>query len=160
MFICPQYNVPYGREANDGGTCPDVVGLGHYRHSRRLTGVPQQVDHDHPRHGARPLGQLEGVLRAIENGAWNNSVQKRLNELAAQQAELLEQLQATDSPAPVVRLHPNAAALYAAKIADLQAALNQPDIFYWKTSERVNICGPHCVRKEVNSRWFRTVTRF
>ena len=72
--------------------------------------------------------KLEGVLRAIENGAWNDSVQKRLNKLEAQQTVLLEQLQTTVSPVPVVRLHPNAAALYAAKIADLQAALNQPDI--------------------------------
>jgi site-specific DNA recombinase len=72
--------------------------------------------------------KLEGVLRAIENGAWNDILQKRLNELEAQQTALREQLQTTDSPAPVVRLHPNAATLYAAKIADLQAALDQPDI--------------------------------
>jgi hypothetical protein len=31
-------------------------------------------------------------------------------------------------PLEALRLHPNAAALYAAKIADLQAALNQPDV--------------------------------
>ena len=72
--------------------------------------------------------KLEGVLRAIENGAWNDSLQERLNELEAQQAALREKLQAAAIPAPVVRLHPNAVALYAAKVADLQAALNQPDI--------------------------------
>lgn len=70
----------------------------------------------------------EGVMRAIENGAWNDSLQKRLNDLEAQQAALREQLEAAASPAPVVQLHPNAAALYAAKIADLQAALEKPDI--------------------------------
>ena len=67
----------------------------------------------------------EGVMRAIENGVWNDSIQKRLNELEAQQAALRQQLQAAASPEPVVRLHPSAAALYAAKGADLQAALNQ-----------------------------------
>jgi site-specific DNA recombinase len=70
----------------------------------------------------------EGVMLAIENGAWNDSVQKRLNELEAQQATLRDQLQAAAKPDPVVRLHPNAAALYSAKVADLQAALNHPDI--------------------------------
>jgi hypothetical protein len=33
--------------------------------------------------------KLEGVLRAIEDGAWNDSLQKRLNELEAQQAAAL-----------------------------------------------------------------------
>jgi site-specific DNA recombinase len=70
----------------------------------------------------------EGVMCAIEKGAWNDSLQKRLNELEAQQAALREQLQTAASPAPVVCLHPNAAALYAAKVANLQAALDQPDI--------------------------------
>ncbi len=64
-------------------------------------------------------------MRAIENGAWNDSIQKPLNELEAQQAALRQQLQAAASLEPVVRLHSNAAALYAAKVADLQAALNQ-----------------------------------
>ena len=68
----------------------------------------------------------ESVMRAIENGAWNDSILKRLNELEAQQATLREQLQAAANPDPVVRLHP--AALYAAKVTDLQAALNHPDI--------------------------------
>ena len=70
----------------------------------------------------------ESVMRAIENGAWNDSIKKRLNEMEAQQAALREQLQAAANPDPVVRLHPNASALYAAKVADLQAALNHPDI--------------------------------
>jgi len=39
----------------------------------------------------------EGVMRAIENGAWNDSIQKRLNELEAQQASLRQQLQAATS---------------------------------------------------------------
>jgi hypothetical protein len=72
--------------------------------------------------------KLEGVLRAIKNGAWNDSLKQRLNELEAQKRQLEDQLSRAAAPAPVVRLHPNAAALYAAKVVDLQAALNQPAI--------------------------------
>jgi len=72
--------------------------------------------------------KLEGVLRAIEDGAWNDALKTRLNDLEAQQASLRQQLQAAASPAPVVRLHPNAAALYAAKVAELHTALDQPHI--------------------------------
>jgi len=67
-------------------------------------------------------------MRAIENGGWNDSLQKRLNKLEAQQTALREQLQTAASPAPGVSLHPNAAALYTSKVANLQAALDQPDI--------------------------------
>jgi len=67
-------------------------------------------------------------MRAIEKGAWDDSVKKRLDDLKDQQRSLREQLQALADPQPVVRLHPNAASLYAAKVADLQAALDQPDI--------------------------------
>jgi site-specific DNA recombinase len=70
----------------------------------------------------------EGVIRMIEDGARNDSLRKRLDELEDQQKSLRKQLQALASAEPVVRLHPNAAALYAAKVADLQAALEQPDI--------------------------------
>jgi site-specific DNA recombinase len=72
--------------------------------------------------------KLESVLRAIEDGAWNDVLKTRLNDLEAQQASLRQQLQTAASPEPVVRLHPNAAALYAAKVAELQTALDQPDI--------------------------------
>ena len=72
--------------------------------------------------------KLEGVLRAIEDGAWNDALKTRLNDLEAQQAALRQQLQTAASPEPVVRLHPNAAGLYAAKVAELQTALDQPDI--------------------------------
>lgn len=55
--------------------------------------------------------KLGGVLRAIENGAWNDSLKRRLEE----------QLNAAAKLDTSVRLHPNAAALYAAKVAELQA---------------------------------------
>ena len=72
--------------------------------------------------------RLEGVLRAIENGAWNDSLKQRLNELEAEKRQLQEQRASADPSHTTVRLHPNAAALYAAKVADLQAALNDAAI--------------------------------
>jgi len=73
----------------------------------------------------------EGVMRAIENGAWNDSIQKRLNELEAQQTVLREQLKLTANSNPVVRLHPNAAALYASKVANLHAEF---DVLPWNVT--------------------------
>ena len=70
--------------------------------------------------------KLEGVLRAIENGAWSDTLKLRLHELESQKKELQVQLEACSQP--VVQLHPNAAQLYAAKVADLQSALNEPDV--------------------------------
>ena len=72
--------------------------------------------------------KLEGVLRAIENGAWNDSLKQRLDELEAEKRRVQEQLAEANAPTPTVRLHPNAAALYAAKVADLQASLNEETI--------------------------------
>jgi site-specific DNA recombinase len=72
--------------------------------------------------------RLQGALQAIENGAWNDSLNQRLNELEAEKRQLQAQLTSTDTSHNTVRLHPNAAALYAAKVADLQAALNDAAI--------------------------------
>ena len=72
--------------------------------------------------------KLEGVLRAIENGAWNDTLKQRLNELEAQQKDLQAQADVAGKPEPVVHLHPNAAELYATKVADLQTALNDPAV--------------------------------
>jgi site-specific DNA recombinase len=72
--------------------------------------------------------RLQGVLRAIENGAWNDSLRDRLNDLEARKTDLSGQIAAIGAPAPAVRLHPSAAAIYRAKVADLEASLNAPEI--------------------------------
>ena len=72
--------------------------------------------------------KLGGVLRAIEDGAWNDSLKQRLVELEAEKQQVQDQLAATTAPDNTVRLHPNAAALYAAKVANLQASLNDETI--------------------------------
>ena len=70
---------------------------------------------------------LAGILRAIEDGAWNESLRARLTELEARKAAIIEKLAGTDLPASVA-LHPNAAGLYAARVANLAAALNEPEM--------------------------------
>jgi site-specific DNA recombinase len=72
--------------------------------------------------------RLQRIISAIEKGAYNATVQARLNELEARQAELVAQLDALETAAPVVQLHPNAAAVYRDKVADLESALNSPEI--------------------------------
>ena len=72
--------------------------------------------------------RLEGVFRAIENGAWNPSLSGRLGDLEARKADLQRQLQAARNPTPCVRLTHDAAVIYRTKVGDLEASLNAPDI--------------------------------
>ena len=72
--------------------------------------------------------RLQNVLRAIESGAWSETLRKRLNELETHKAALQRQRERTTEPAPAIRLHPNAADIYRAKVADLEASLNAPAI--------------------------------
>ena len=72
--------------------------------------------------------RLEGVLRAIENGAWNGSVSGRLRDLEVLKAKLQRDVESTQvRPAPV-QLHPNAAEIYRARVADLQLQLARPEV--------------------------------
>jgi site-specific DNA recombinase len=71
---------------------------------------------------------LQSLVRAIENGAWSDTVQKRLAELEARKAEIKAELDSMGEASPPARLHPNAADIYAAAVADLEASLNDPDI--------------------------------
>jgi site-specific DNA recombinase len=72
--------------------------------------------------------RLEGALRAIENGAWSDSLRQRLSELEARKAALQEQREAMNKPVPTIRLHSNAAYIYVATVADLEASLSAPEI--------------------------------
>ena len=70
---------------------------------------------------------LAGILRAIEGGAWNDTLRARLDELEARKAALTADLATQDQPAPAV-LHPKAAEAYRRQVADLEAALNDPEV--------------------------------
>ena len=72
--------------------------------------------------------RLQGVLRAIEDGAWSETLRHRLNELETSKAGLQQQRDDESKPTPAIRLHPNAANIYRAKVADLEASLNAPEI--------------------------------
>lgn len=47
--------------------------------------------------------KLIGVVRAIEDGAWNDTLRGRLNELEQTKARLTSRLKALDAPAPPVQ---------------------------------------------------------
>ena len=55
-------------------------------------------------------------------------MQSRLTEPERSKTTLTQDLAAADQSAPVVRLHPNAAARYRDKVADLEASLSAPEI--------------------------------
>jgi site-specific DNA recombinase len=71
--------------------------------------------------------RLQGVLRAIEDGAWSDTLRARLQDLERRKHEMTTAPAALEHPPPV-RLHPNAAAIYAVKVAELEASLNAPEI--------------------------------
>lgn len=70
--------------------------------------------------------RLQGVMKAIEDGAWNASLRQRLDDLEARKADLKSQIETAGTAPPPIRLHPGAADVYRAKVADLEAALNAP----------------------------------
>ena len=72
--------------------------------------------------------RLEGVLRAIENGAWNSSLQTRLTDLENRQEAVRAQIAGNVRADTPVVLHPNAADIYKRKVADLEASLAKPEI--------------------------------
>jgi site-specific DNA recombinase len=72
--------------------------------------------------------RLEGVLRAVEAGAWSESLQTRLTELEATQKKLKAQVAATKVNDAPISLPVNAADIYASNVADLEISLGDPEI--------------------------------
>src|SRR6266404_596518 len=77
------------------------------------------------------LGAIErkiaGIVRAIEDGAYNPTLTRRLTELERQKAAAEATLAGTGAPS-VVFLHPNLAEVYRQKVARLEEALNEPAV--------------------------------
>jgi hypothetical protein len=71
--------------------------------------------------------KIASMIRAIEDGLYQPSMKARMAELEAEKAALEERLAAAPD-APVVRLHPNLAQVYRDKVADLETALEDPQI--------------------------------
>ena len=73
--------------------------------------------------------KLEGVLKAIEDGVWSEALKARLKGLEARKAELAAKIKLVEAlPTPAVRLHPNAADIYSAKVTNLEQTLNDPEL--------------------------------
>lgn len=70
---------------------------------------------------------LAGIVRVIEGGAWSDTLRDRLAELETRKVALTAKLAGTETPAPVT-LHPAAAEIYRREVADLEVALNDPEI--------------------------------
>jgi len=70
--------------------------------------------------------KISGLLDAIEEGLRGPDVKKRLDELSARRDALAADSAA--AAAPPVRLHPNLAQVYRAKVEALQASLKDPDM--------------------------------
>ncbi len=72
--------------------------------------------------------RLNGVLKAIEDGAWSDTVRRRLEELDARKVAIKLDIDVLGVRPPPIQLHPNAAEIYRAKVAELEAALNAAEI--------------------------------
>ena len=70
---------------------------------------------------------LKGIMTAIEGGSWSAMLHSRLTELETRLKQIDAELGVSVAPAPVT-MHPNAAGLYAARVAELEAALSEPEL--------------------------------
>lgn len=71
-------------------------------------------------------GKIAAVVAAIEDGRYSPALGARRAALEEEQASL--QASIDPEPAPALRLHPGIAEIYAAKVANLEVALNDPAI--------------------------------
>ena len=67
--------------------------------------------------------KIDGLIRAIEDGMYNDSMKARMTELEERKAELEARLD--EDPSATVSVLPNLAALYREKVAALSEALNE-----------------------------------
>ena len=70
--------------------------------------------------------KIAALVSAIENGKFSPALHDRLASLESDKANL--QAEMVPGPAPIVRLHPGVADVYAAKVARLEEVLNDPAI--------------------------------
>ena len=86
----------------------------------------------HEGHAAKELADVQRKLgflvRAVEEGEWNESLRSRMTDLEQRRAALKARIAAATVPPPKVVLHPNVSALYSEKVANLRAALTDPAV--------------------------------
>jgi site-specific DNA recombinase len=95
---------------------------------RRLAGETAAERDAAQRMLAQADRKIAGIVKAIEDGAYSSVLKDRLALFERQKAEAAARLAAAAKTQPVLRLHPNASALYKAKLEQLGTALNDPGI--------------------------------
>ena len=75
---------------------------------------------------AKITREIDNIVTAITEGMFHPSMKAKMDALEAQKAAYEAKLAALPAPSPVI-LHPGLADVYAAKISDLAAALNDPE---------------------------------
>jgi DNA invertase Pin-like site-specific DNA recombinase len=68
--------------------------------------------------------KIAGIMKAIEDGAYNSTLKDRLTSLEGEKASLETKL-ADAAPAPTLRIHPNLTEVYRKKIDGLEEALTE-----------------------------------
>ena len=68
---------------------------------------------------------IEGVITAIQDGAYSPSLKERLHELDSRKAELTGRLATV--PPEIPDIHPNVAGIYRRKVVRLAEALHKPE---------------------------------
>ena len=75
---------------------------------------------------AKITREIDNIVTAITEGMFHSSMKAKMDALEAQKAAYEAKLAALPAPNPVI-LHPGLADIYAAKVSDLAAALNDPE---------------------------------
>jgi site-specific DNA recombinase len=74
---------------------------------------------------AKVVKEIDAVVTAITQGMFHASMKAKMDALEAERAELEAKLATLPEPEPVA-IHPGLSEIYARKVADLAAALNDP----------------------------------
>ncbi|WP_413207913.1 recombinase family protein [Rhodospirillum sp. A1_3_36] len=69
---------------------------------------------------------ISGIMTAIEDGLYQPAMKARMEELERQKTDLIARM--SEAPEDVPDLHPNIAEIYKAKVANLSAALEDPEL--------------------------------
>jgi site-specific DNA recombinase len=88
----------------------------------RLTALSERGENE--RRLTKVRKDIEGLLTAITDGMYHPSMKAKMDTLEAERARLEAALLASPEPEPVA-LHPGLAGIYADKVSDLAAALNE-----------------------------------
>jgi DNA invertase Pin-like site-specific DNA recombinase len=108
---------------------PDLVRefIAEYQRATRESSVQaQQSRQHHSKRLATVAKEIENIVTAIAQGMFHPSMKAKMDGLEAERVDLEAKLNALPEPETTI-LHPGLADIYARKVADLAAALDQDD---------------------------------